>query len=462
MNTNESMTDSRFKTLFEVSRKINSQLDLDKVLDEIMDLAVELLKAEKGLVLFRETPDSDTVVKVARSTDGRSIDNMIAMSRSIVKKVIEDEKTIFMERIPELEDNSISESINRFKLKSVLCVPLRTTQRLIGAIYLDTTNTQQLFNATDVFFLEAFANLSGIAIENAKNYQAQKDLNENLEQRVQDRTQALQEKHEEVARAYRELKDTQAQLVQSKKMAALGTLVAGIAHEVNTPLGAINSNIDMFKRSIQKLGGQMAALRPEVAEDQLYRFDKILGAMSQLNEVNRKASIRIDEIIKALKNFARLDEEELKSVNVHEGIESTLKLIQHFYAGRIDINRQYDTIPLFLCRARQLNQVFMNILVNACQAINDRGNISIRTHSNNDHITIDFIDDGAGIPVEDVEKIFDPGFTTKGVGVGKGIGLAIAFKIVEDHSGKLLVESKVGEGSKFSIQLPYHRLNSTN
>jgi signal transduction histidine kinase len=163
---------------------------------------------------------------------------------------------------------------------------------------------------------------------------------------------------------------------------------------------------------------------------------------------------RIIEIVKTLKSFAMLDEAELQKVDIHEGLEDTLKLIQHEISPSIKIIKNYGNIPEISCFPAQLNQVFLNVLINAIQSIDDHGEIRIMTCRENDKVRVDIKDTGVGIPEENLKKIFDPGFTTKGVGVGTGLGLSICYQIIQDHKGEISVKSRVGDGTTFTIILP--------
>ncbi|NIR50336.1 GAF domain-containing protein, partial [candidate division KSB1 bacterium] len=404
---------------------------------------IELLHAEKGLILFRDENSGELAVEVARQMDKRSIENVVALSSSVIKKVESEEQPVLLQKVPDMEEHNTSTSLARYKIKSVICVPLRSKEKLIGTIYLDTTDSKHFFKQEDLAFLEGFANLAGIAIENAKSYQEIQNLNENLEQKVEERTRKLQE--------------AQAQLFQSEKMASLGMLVAGVAHEINTPIGSISSNTDMFQRGFKKLKQQFK----KTSKAPLGEMGKKLDVLENLSNVNKNACDRITQIVKNLRNFARLDEGELKTVDLHEGIDSTLALIDHLSRDRIQIIKEYGDIPKVNCYANQLNQVFMNMLVNACQAIEDKGEIRIKTYSKDDTIYIEFRDTGVGIPSENLRKIFDPGFTTKGVGVGTGLGLSISYKILQEHGGTIDVESEPGKGSVFTLKLPVnHKMAS--
>ena len=236
------------------------------------------------------------------------------------------------------------------------------------------------------------------------------------------------------------------QLIQSEKMAALGLLVAGVAHEINTPMGAIHSNNDIMTRAV----GKVRKLLEPAPDNEVRRLLDILGEVCRNNEI---ATERIMKIVGSLKNFARLDEAERKKVNIHEGIESTLSLLRHQLKNRIRIVKCFGDIPEIECYPNELNQVFMNILVNAAQAIKHRGEITVKTWREGDRVKIAISDTGVGIPPENLSKVFDPGFTTKGVGLGTGLGLSICYKIIQDHRGTIEAESSK-QGTTFTISIP--------
>lgn len=258
----------------------------------------------------------------------------------------------------------------------------------------------------------------------------------------------------DLERANQTIKDAQVQLIHSEKMASLGHLVAGVAHEINTPLGSINSNADVSRRALEIVRQYLeeSSQRPEEALPD--RVKQAIGILVEANTTTLSATQRIVGIVRSLRNFARLDEAELKEVDIHEGIESTVTLAYHEFKNRIDIVRDFGDLPKIWCYPTQLNQVFMNVLVNAIHAIAEKGTITITTRRAGDNITIAFGDTGHGISPDHLKRIFDPGFTTKGVGVGTGLGLSIVYKIIRAHDGRIDVASAVGKGTVFTITLP--------
>jgi signal transduction histidine kinase len=448
MKNPSSISSTRLLTLYEVGRKINTQLDPDRLLDELMDLAIGLLEAEKGLILWRDSTSDELVVKTARHIDKKNMDDVVALSRSTVKKVEQNATPVLLKNIPDSDVDDVTSSIVQHRIKSVICVPLKCKNNLVGVIYLDTTREERFFKEEDLAFMEGFANLAAVAIENAKSYREIEDLNVNLERKVQERTEELARKNDDLNNAYEDLKNAQMQLIRSEKMASLGQLVAGIAHEINTPLGVINGNTTYFAKGFEKLRAQIAGSEIQGAATE------IVGTMDTMARSSADACERISGIVKSLKEFARLDEGGLQDADLHEGLDNTLALITHLTAGRIDVVREYGDIPAVRCRANQINQVFMSVLVNACQSIEGSGVITINTDTDGDTVRTSIADTGIGIPDDNLKKIFDPGFTTKGVGVGTGLSLSIAYNIIDEHGGEISVESEVSKGTNVIVRLP--------
>lgn len=295
-------------------------------------------------------------------------------------------------------------------------VPVFHLQKLVGVIVLLSYHKRELLEELEI--LEAISFQLGNAIIRAqlyqKNIQTVKELKNTL----------------------KELKETQLQLINSEKMASLGQLVAGVAHEINTPVASIKSN-----------NGLLAKLIPQIQDSE------IADIMQEINHIDSEAIQRISNIVVSLKKFVRLDEAELQEADINKELDLTLDLIRHETKNRIEIEKNYGELPLIKCYPNMLNQVFTNILVNACQAIEGKGKITITTNFEGEILTVSIKDTGKGISEEEINKIFAAGYTTKGVGIGTGLGLAISAKIIEKHDGKICVNSEVGRGSEFIITI---------
>jgi two-component system NtrC family sensor kinase len=292
-----------------------------------------------------------------------------------------------------------------------------------GTVFIGGTNEQQP-SLDDVATLTEFADAISVAYQRFVDFR-------NLEHRT------------------RELQETQLQLIQSEKMASLGQLVAGVAHELNTPMGAIYSNNQSEGRALSRLIEELQNGGTDPAEQAA-----TLAKLRDMNAVNDAASRRIIEIVSNLRKFARLDESEWKVADLREGLDETISLVEHQTRGRIKIVRTYGDVPLVGCYPGQLNQVFMNLIVNAIQAIDGEGQIDVECFRDGDSIAVRVRDTGHGIPVEALPRIFDPGYTTKGVGVGTGLGLSISYRIAANHGGSLQVKSEKGKGSEFTLRIP--------
>ena len=292
------------------------------------------------------------------------------------------------------------------------------------------------------------------ALELEKSHEKLQEYSQTLEKKVKERTHDLEEKNTELASTLKELKNTQDQLIMQEKMASLGNLVAGVAHEINTPVGAVKSAADVLSRSLNKIKAVFKS--GQTAEDILASqdFQKPFQTLEENTQITTDASERIVKIVKSLKSFARLDEAEYQKADIHEGLDSTLTLINYEMKGRITIHKDYGEIPEINCYPNQLNQVFMNILMNGIASIEKDGFITIKTFLENENLVVQISDNGSGISKENIDKLFDPGFTTRGHGVGTGLGLSISYNIIQKHQGEIKVETEVGKGSTFSIYLP--------
>jgi len=275
----------------------------------------------------------------------------------------------------------------------------------------------------------------------------------------------LESQNIELAESKTELERLQAQLVHTEKMASLGQLAAGIAHELNNPAGFIYGNMDLLGDYLAQLQSLLSIYdRAVLPADALQsvnslkaeiRYERLVDDLDSILADCREGAERICDVVKNLRLFSRLDEAEIKKVDVHSGIDSTVRLLSRYFSGSlVTLRREYGDLPPIHCYAGQLNQVWMNLLVNAAQAVPDRGEVSISTRLEQDSVVVDINDTGAGIPEDQLSRIFDPFFTTKPVGEGTGLGLSISYGIIERHGGTIAVVSEIGTGTTFTVRIP--------
>ena len=332
--------------------------------------------------------------------------------------------------------------------QSIIYLPLQVKNRVIGVISVQSFS-ENAYQMHHLDILRTLAAYAAIAIDNSSAYLQ------------------LNETNEELLSTLENLKQTQTQLVQSEKMASLGQLTAGVAHEINNPINFVSAGISSLSANYHdlnallqkynqlKAGGDNEKILQELEElKNELELEYLLEEIPQLLSSIREGAQRTTEIVKSLRNFTRLDEDQLKQTNVHEGLDSTLIILRNQLGNRIELIREYTSLPTVTCYPGQLNQVFMNLLTNALQAIEGEGKVWIRTALEGKEIKISICDNGKGMSEAVKNRIFEPFYTTKEVGEGTGLGLSISYGIIEKHKGKIEVESTEGEGTSFHIYLP--------
>jgi signal transduction histidine kinase len=258
----------------------------------------------------------------------------------------------------------------------------------------------------------------------------------------------------DLERTLLELKNSQIERIQAEKMAALGRLVAGVAHEVNSPLGALSSAIDTFGRAYARIAELLGSDSSQASGPIAEKAASLKSTLEQTLHVAQEACQRMDSLVKTMRRFANLDHAPLRRADIRDCVESTLALLNHELRGEIRILKDFGRVPSIECYPLDLNQLFTCLLMNSIEAISGAGEIQIRTWQTQDRLMIRIADSGRGIAGEDIEKIFDPGFTTKGVGVGTGLGLPTCQRIVEKHRGTIEIESQPGTGTTVTLGLP--------
>jgi predicted ATPase/signal transduction histidine kinase len=504
-------------TVNKASLALAEEIVLDKLLDKLLKIVMEnagattacLILEKNGKLVIEATGvmERDAVVMCSELP----VENTDNLPITIINYVGRAKENVV------LNDAAVSQRfmndpyIIKTQPKSILSMPIINQGKLIGIIYLENNITTGAFTTERLEILKILSSQIAISLKNAILYgkletatqnlkianEQLEDYNQTLEQKVEERTLQLKEKNSllreqaiQLELTLKELQATQTQLIQTEKMSSLGQMVAGIAHEINNPINFIYGNLTPASEYFHDLLGllnlyqeQLPNPTPEIlnlAENIDLEF--LISDFPRLLDSMQVGAERIRQIVLSLRNFSRLDEAEMKEVDIHEGIDSTLLLLQSQLKAKpenpgIEIVKEYGNLPMVECYAGFLNQVFMNIIRNAIDAIeeswvnypiasisNKKSQIRIGTSLiNSNQVEIRIADNGAGMTEEVRQKVFDPFFTTKPVGSGTGLGLAISYQIVvEKHHGSLTCVSKPGQGAEFVIEIPLNQGDQQN
>ncbi|MEB3342493.1 ATP-binding protein, partial [Okeania sp.] len=470
-------------TVLKVSQTLSGEVKLENLLSTLIQLMMEntgaqkcalILLQEQQLILEAMTYVVDTAIP---SDHNQYLQNFelpqipVSVSQELPQALINyvwrtEKFQVFNDATTEA--TWINDAyLERQQPKSILCTPIIKQGKLIGIIYLENNLTTGAFTAERLELLEMITTQAAISLENAFLY-------DTLEKNVQE----LNEKNQRINKTLEKLKRTQAQLIQTEKMSSLGQLVAGVAHEINNPVSFIYGNIDYAQEYTKYLLDIISIYQKKYREpmDEIrdilgnMELDFLLKDLPKILTSMKVGAERIKEIVKSLRNFSRLDEAKVKNIDIHEGIDSTLMIVQSNlkakpYESEIKVIKNYGQLPEVRCYPGELNQVFMNIIGNAIDALEP-----IRKSSNNlspkititteievkNKVIIRIADNGIGMTEEVQKRIFDPFYTTKPVGKGTGLGLAISYQIVlEHHKGNLECISAPGAGSEFIISIPF-------
>ncbi|MCT7982346.1 AAA family ATPase [Laspinema sp. A4] len=493
-------------TVMKASQTLADEIIFDNLLEKLLEIVMESAGAqtgcfilEKGQKLYVEARGSVDPMQVILGLD-TPFQNSNDVPVSLLTYVSRTRETLVLNQAAKRGRFIADPYLVKTQPKSLLCTPILNQGNLIGLLYLENNQTTNAFTEDRVEVLKMLCSQIAISIKNARLYgkleatttelisakERLEESNHTLEEKVAQRTLELQAKNADLQQTLKKLRETQTQLIQTEKMSSLGQLVAGVAHEINNPVNFIYGNLIHGGEYLQDLLNLLELYEetyPEPTEDIEERvqeieldflkedFPKILMSMQVGAE-------RIRQIVRSLRNFSRLDEADLKEVDINEGIESTIEILRHRLKEKpgcraIALEKNYGTLPLVTCYAGQLNQVFMNILSNAIDALEEKerkqsyGDLSvpinpdslpvigIRTSMEKDHLVIRITDNATGMTEEVLSKLFDPFFTTKPVGSGTGLGLSISYQIVvEKHGGHLDCRSTLGQGSEFAIAIP--------
>ncbi|MBD2778910.1 ATP-binding protein [Iningainema tapete] len=447
-------------TVVKASQALSSEIVVENLLEKLMHLVRENAGAEK--VIFLDKQDEQLFIEAALIGENNvtvcqslPVTKCDTLPKNLINYVNRTQTPLLLDDATQNKQFNYDSYIVENKPKSILVLPIMHQSTIVGILYLENNLATGAFTKDRLEVLQVIASQAAISLENARFYNT-------LEKRVAQRTQELQNALEELHR-------TQLQMIQSEKMSSLGQLVAGIAHEINNPISFIYGNLAPISEYVQSLL-ELVDIYLEKTPTPLPEFmekaeeidlEYIREDVPNLLNSLRTGAARIRDIVQTLRNFSRLDEAVIKDVELHEGIENTLMILQQ-RLGEIQVVKEYDRLPKVEFYAGEINQVFMSLLTNAIDAIEeslvqDKGQIQIRTELRQDNqVAICIADNGVGMTEEVKSKIFDPFFTTKPIGKANGLGLSISYQIVvEKHGGNLMCQSVPGEGTEFTILLPY-------
>ncbi len=418
----------------EISEAMVSMLSIREIVNRILTALTDTMGVERAMVLLLDERDATLRPEAWRGAwDPEAIALDLPSDHPVARRLWLRREELWRSEFDDEPDSELRETCREIfdRLEVELIVPILFGVDVLGLIAVGRKLAGERLGADDRQLLRTLANQSAIAIENAKAFDEIAQLNETLEARVEERT--------------RELRDTQHQLIHSERIKSLGQLVAGIAHELNNPIGFVHANLKLLDEYVPRLLELQA--RGEDTTRAQQAIDKLLTR-------SREGTERVKKIVEDLRVFSRADRSELAEADLNREIDRTLALMEPRLRNDVRVRRDYGTLPQVRCHAGQLNQVFMNLVMNACDAAGRGGEIQVRTRPTAGGVRLEFEDDGPGIPAELRSRIFDPFFTTKPVGPGTGLGLSLSHGIVERHGGRIWAEESAAGGARFVIELP--------
>ncbi|HEY9849343.1 MAG TPA: AAA family ATPase [Leptolyngbyaceae cyanobacterium] len=466
-----------FPAVTKAAQAISEEIALEKLLATLMEIAIANGGAQTGILVIHQEAKLVVAAKGDR-TDTEMLLIPLAeyqeLPQSLIYSVARNQTTAVFDDLSDSPQFISDPYTIAHQPKSALCTPISKQGKLVAILYLENNLTVGAFTRDRVESLQIIASQAAISIENARLYQKVEKYSQNLAAEVERQTQALSQKAFDLEQTLKNLQQTQAQLIQSEKMSALGQLVAGIAHEINNPVTFIHGNLEHTENYIKDLLSLLEVYQQEYPETNPAIQAKIeqidLGFiwkdLTNVLQSMKSGSERIKQIILSLRNFSRLDEADMKAVDIHAGIDSTLLILQNRLQEnndrpKVEIIKEYGNLPSVTCYASQLNQVFLSIISNAIDAFQSMdeigGNPQIRIKTElleKERVSITISDNGSGITAAIKQRIFEPFFTTKPVGSGTGLGLSVSYAIIKQHGGQLICNSTVKEGTAMVIEIP--------
>jgi two-component system NtrC family sensor kinase len=464
-------TIEQLSLLSDLAAAINATLDVEKIYEQTLDRLVHAMGYQGAylLVVDRER----RVVRGHRMAGGpesearfRAMEFPLDHPRAGTARVAATGFPLLVDDFDAPGQPVDAASAHALGLRSAVLVPLRVKGEVFGVLSVASSEPGRV-GAADLELLSAVANHVALAVDRAESFQTIEELSRGLEDKVRVRTEQLRSANEELQAAYRDLQATQMQLIQREKMASVGQLVAGVAHELNNPIGFVYSNVTTLEDFVRRLRGMLEVYRglalPAESRDRVQaewerrKIDYALRYLDSMTQGIREGAERARKIVRDLRVFARSQDDVWQAVDLHEELESSLTLLNHLLKDRVTVHRKFGDLPPVDCIRSAIDQVFLNLLANAAQAIAGPGAITIETRREGDAAIVAIGDTGPGIPPDAMGRIFDPFFTTKPVGEGTGLGLSISYEIAKKHGGKIQAESPPGGGARFTVRLPIAR-----
>jgi signal transduction histidine kinase len=460
--------------LIDLSAAVNASLDTEKIYEQALDRLVHrmgyrdvaLFLVDRGRGVIRE---HRVAVAPAVQVGSQPLEFPLDAAGSAVAKVAVSGLPLVVSDVDTTDEPVHRPTVRAAGVRSFVMFPLRVKDRVFGVLAAASTEPGR-FTDADVDLLSAVGNHVSLAVDRAESFQMIEELTRGLEDKVRVRTEQLRAANEELQAAYRDLQATQVQLIQREKMASVGQLVAGVAHELNNPIGFVYSNVgtldDFVKRLRAILDVYRASPLAEAAQARVdeqwkeLKVDYALKYVDSMIEGIREGAERARKIVRDLRVFARTDADVWQAVDLHAELESSLTLVNHLLKERVTVHRKFGAVPAVECVRSQIDQVFLNLLANAAQAITGPGAITIETRVEDGCAVVAVSDTGPGIPPDVMSRIFDPFFTTKPVGEGTGLGLSISYEIVKKHGGEIRADSPAGGGATLTVRLPLTRRTS--
>ncbi|HEY7521633.1 MAG TPA: ATP-binding protein [Methylomirabilota bacterium] len=455
--------------LIDLSAAVNATLDVEKIYEQAVHRLVDRMGYEAAHLFLVER---DRGVVRGHRAAGRASDRIDAVempldaTASAVARVATTGLPLLVDDVDASPAPLHLATVRALDVRAFIAVPLRVKDRVFGVLTVAASKAGR-FVGGDLDLMSAVANHVALAVDRAESFQMIEELTRGLEDKVRVRTEQLRVAHEELQAAYRDLQATQVQLIQREKMASVGQLVAGVAHELNNPIGFVYSNVGTLDDFVKRLRAMLDVYRAVPLGDadharvdehwKQLKVDYALKYVDSMIEGIREGAERARKIVRDLRVFARTDADVWQAVDLHEEIESSLTLVNHLLKDRVTVERRFGTLPAVECVRSQIDQVFLNLLANAAQAITGPGVITIETGVADGSAVVVVRDTGAGIAADVIGRVFDPFFTTKAVGEGTGLGLSISYEIVKKHGGEIRAESPPGGGALFTVRLPVTR-----